>query len=83
MHTEFRKQALITLVFKDATKCPDSMYNLRRISLLEIIKRLVGRIITDRLFKVAAEAKQTNKRLSLRRDKPLFFQSGLYIILNS
>ena len=55
-HTEFLKQALITLLVKDATKSPDSMNNLRPISLLDTIKRLVGRIITDRLSK-AVEAK--------------------------
>ena len=47
---------VITLLVKDAAKSPDSMNNLRPISLLDTIKRLVGRIITDRLSK-AAEAK--------------------------
>ena len=55
-HTDFPEQALTTLLVKDATKSPDSMNNLRPISLLDTIKRLVGRIITDRLSK-AAEAK--------------------------
>jgi hypothetical protein len=57
-HAEFLKQTFITLLVKDAAKSPDSMNNLRPISLLHTItgKRLVGRIIIDRLSK-AAEAK--------------------------
>ena len=60
-HTEFFKQAFITLLVKDAAKSPDSMnsrdsmINPRPIS-LDTIKRLVGRIITDRVSK-AAEAR--------------------------
>ena len=54
-HTEYLKQAFITLLVKDPAKSLDSMNNLRPISLLDSIKRLVGRIITDRLQK-AAEA---------------------------
>ena len=47
------KEAFVTLLVKDASKSPDSMNNLRPISLLDSIKRLVGRIITDRPTKAA------------------------------